>query len=235
MTCKGLRNAISLPVSASGPTLFDWLDGPMTAPSGLEAAPASLSASPATTSALTTSDTSGPSGSTLFNSADLQRSLESKLKERCGMGGLTLFAQTWRAKATPLGRQYWAHTASVPRISVRDCGSWPTPRREDSESTGGHRGRADTLHSATQLAAWATPQSRDHKGSRTGEALYTHNSRPLNEQAAMLVPASGMPPIGSTAETAKLGQLNPAHSRWLMGLPAEWDACAPTATRSVRR
>jgi hypothetical protein len=32
---------------------------------------------------------------------------------------------------------------------------------------------------------------------------------------------------GSLAETASRGQLNPAHSRWLMGYPKEWDKVSP--------
>lgn len=35
--------------------------------------------------------------------------------------------------------------------------TWPTPRAEDSESTGAHRGRPDTLTSAARVATWATP------------------------------------------------------------------------------
>ena len=46
---------------------------------------------------------------------------------------------------------------------------------------------------------------------------------------------SGLTVTGSPAATEKPGQLNPAHSRWLMGYPPEWDACAPTAMPSSRK
>ena len=47
--------------------------------------------------------------------------------------------------------------------------------------------------------------------------------------------ASGQAPSGSTAETAKPGQLNPAFSLWFQGHPTEWARCAARVTPSSRK
>ena len=54
--------------------------------------------------------------------------------------------------------------------------------------------------------------------------------RQLNAREALGPTSSGSP-----AATGGRGQLNPAFSRWLMGYPPAWDACAATATPSSRR
>ena len=116
--------------------------------------------------------------------------------------------------------------------AVAQLATWATPRGEDSECAGAHRGKADGLHSQALLTSWSTPTTRDHKDGANALEQVPVNSL-LGRQ--VLLTDSGTPATGSPASTAKRGQLNPAHSRWLMGLPKEWDDCAPTETPSALR
>ena len=101
---------------------------------------------------------------------------------------------------------------------------WPTPRAEDSELTGAHHGRPDTLTSAADLAPWATPKAHDAKGtdySRYGEdGIKEGRSQELLDQvqlASWSTPASrdwkdspGMATTGTNpdgTERSRLDQL----------------------------
>ena len=115
---------------------------------------------------------------------------------------------------------------------------WPTPIVGDT--TGGprppddKRGPAPGLQAAAHLTSWPTTSTRDYKGGYRGGRMRNNKiSTDTLDVAAQLT--SGQTAIGSPAATENHGQLNPAHSRWLMGLPPAWDACAPTATPSSRK
>lgn len=112
---------------------------------------------------------------------------------------------------------------------------WPTPMAGTPAQKGyNEAGNNDSSRKTVDLCSWATPTSRDGRSEYgTPEMMARRQARtegkPLSKQAL------GTIATGSPAPMEKRGQLNPAHSRWLMGYPAEWDACAPTATRSSRK
>ena len=105
--------------------------------------------------------------------------------------------------------------------------SWPTTRAEDSESTGAHRGKPDTLTSASRLTSWGTPTSQD---SRHATVSPSELSR---DPANLRIQAHGLTSSGFPAETASSGQLNPAFSRWLQGYPVAWCQAAIRVKRTL--
>jgi hypothetical protein len=115
--------------------------------------------------------------------------------------------------------------------------SWPTPNTPSGgpnvKSTPTHTGGMD-LEGAVTLTSWATTTTRDYKDTgNLANSMTRKDGKGRNDTIPRQ--AFGLTAIGSPAVTEKPGQLNPAHSRWLMGYPAEWDACAPTAMPSSRK
>jgi len=115
--------------------------------------------------------------------------------------------------------------------------SWATPRSTDGQKGGPnqHGSKGDLmLPSQAARASWATPAGRDFRDGRASQKTMEKNARPLNEQAVQLT-ASGPTPNGSTAETRNTGQLNPSLSRYLQGLPVEWDLAATRVEKKPSR
>lgn len=118
--------------------------------------------------------------------------------------------------------------------------SWASPRANNAEKRGTNIADDPRNGLVTQanLTSWATPTAGD--GDKLDATLAVTQKRMADGkqvgiagQARLTV--SGQTPNGSPAPTEKRGQLNPAHSRWLCGLPATWDDCAPMGTRSSPR
>ena len=123
-------------------------------------------------------------------------------------------------KGYTCGRQYCQRAASAHR--TKESGSslvrtnWPTPTANDYKGSG------------------ETVIRKDGKD-RTFDRLDYSTEQGMKITQPIRITASGQMLTGSDAWMESSGQLNPAHSRWLMGFPPEWDACAVMAMPSSRK
>lgn len=185
LTLLALDSVISSPGSPDGPSRYGSPEFPTTPTSGPDRVRASHSPPPAAAGAPPTSATCGPSGSGSSASADLQSSLESRLRAELAGHGSELFALTWKARDMPSEPPICALRASARRMSGSGCSSWPTTAARDwkSSASNKHNDNARPLNEVARLASWPTARATDG-GKGVGEKIGVGQDLPTTSRLA---------------------------------------------------
>jgi hypothetical protein len=166
------------------------------------------------------------------------------------------YAVAWLRNLISRGLIADGRKVQVTLKDVAHLASWVTPSARDHKDTAGMattginpdgstREHVDPLpRQAMHLTSWPTPMAGTPAQHGYNEAGSTDSSRQTtflcgkdiqgsgitalpNWQGPARLTASGHLAIGYFAETASGDQLNPEHSRWLMGCPVQWAQAAP--------
>ena len=224
-TLAGMGSATSSPGSGAGRSLCVPPGGLRIIPCGQARALVSPSHRPARGSALTIRATSGLFGSRSLRSANLQWSLESRLRARLDGYGSLEYALTWKRWGMRSGLPICALRASAPRtcasVSIGSLRGWLTVRAAP-KSEASHGQMSGGLRDQAKLAGWQTVKlpSGGAQPVRTTPGGGLHK---LDDQAVLTSTLSGVP-------TELTGALNPEFTRWLQGFPTGWARLPGTGT-----
>lgn len=245
---SGASPSTPSPASGAGPTLFDSLDGMTPAPSGPAPVRASRSARRARGKAKRTRATSGLSFSDSSPSADLQRSLESRLRAMTDVNGSPEYSLTWSRWDIGWRVPICALRASGRRTSDSGCTGWPTPKAiEPPENYETAKARQDKLKKVmaeggqrwsgcmglsaiahTAMAGWPTPDT----GARGPDTAEPGNwTRPSgHNRASTLQRAAWMAGWATPATTDHKGSSKPGQRRGQLSEQAEVTGPTPSSS-----
>jgi len=156
-TCEDTGNVTSSPESAVGRVRSVSPAGLQMPLFGAGAALVNRFRAPGSNEGTKTPDTSGRSGSALSRSADLQLSLENRLRARMDVNGSAEYELTWSQWGMRLGLPICALRASGRRTSGSGCSGWQTPGTDSFRTRGGDRKDELGLSRQAQMAGWRTP------------------------------------------------------------------------------